>query len=658
MSAISNNKQPSASDSPVSKGTGTATVTVLTERYTDVPNQEAAGSSHRPGTSDSLRQVSTFNSHAGRPMEYRVYRRRWLGLVQLVLLNIVVSWDWLTFAAVSGTSSEYFRVSESAINWLSTGFLFAFAAAAPAVIWVLNHYGPKMSIVVASALVLIGNWIRYAGTRANNGHGDFGVVMFGQIIIGLAQPFVLAAPTRYSQTWFSDRGRVSATALASLANPFGGALGQLIGPFWAEDISGIPNMVLYTSITSTVAALPAIFIPAKPPTPPSATAAAEKLDLRQAFCELPGNASFFLILIPFSVYVGFFNATSSLINQIFEPYGFSETDAGIAGALLIVVGLVASAIVSPIIDRTKAFLLAIKLLVPLIAASYTILIFMPQTRQIAGPYVVCALLGATSFSLLPTALELLTIVTHPVSPEVSSVLGWVGGQILGAVFIIIMDALQGTWSGEPPESLKSALAFQALMSWIVVPFPMLLGIWKFRKIVIGNGIPDEGPDASHLPGCATRAQAWSWLSQVAWCSVDKEHTGGSLSDVTFSPKIRPVHGMSIEDCSRKRAAMTPMTPPRRQTRSPAKPPRAPKKAKPYIGASQKPSPTTPTRAPKHKKGAKRAPRAGSLKRINLDARNNTELQRFIRIRETMGFPMTRSGHALFEVGNLGLFELP
>lgn len=50
-----------------------------------------------------------------------------------------------------------------------------------------------------------------------------------------------------------------------------------------------------------------------------------------------------------------------------EPYGFSETEAGIAGGILIVVGLVASAIVSPIIDRTKKYLVTIKLMVPLIA---------------------------------------------------------------------------------------------------------------------------------------------------------------------------------------------------------------------------------------------------------------------------------------------------
>ncbi|CAK4030668.1 MFS general substrate transporter [Lecanosticta acicola] len=440
----------------------------------------------------SSTDVENPNSNAHLPdrlqqREYRVYKRRFWGLAQLVLLNIVISWDWLTFAAVSDTSSQFFRVSESAVNWLSIAFLFAFVAAAPFTIWLLNHHGPKASILLASILTLAGNWIRYAGTRA--GHGYFGVVMFGQILIGLAQPFVLASPTRYSQMWFSDAGRVSATAVASLANPLGGALGQLIGPLWATNLSGVPDMVLYTSIISTLAALPAPFIPAKPPTPPSATAALEKLDLRRAASELPRNGSFYLLLIPFSVYVGCFNSVSSLINQIFEPYGFSETDAGIAGGLLIIVGLIASAIVSPIIDRTKAYLITIKTLVPLIAICYILLIFMPGTRNVAGPFVVSSILGATSFALLPVALELLSVTTLPVSPEVSSVIAWTGGQILGAIFIIVMDALiaPNGWHGEPPDTATRALIFQAVMACIAVPFPMLLGLWNFRKVQVSAG---------------------------------------------------------------------------------------------------------------------------------------------------------------------------
>jgi FLVCR family MFS transporter 7 len=411
---------------------------------------------------------------------YRVYKVRFFGLAQLVLLNIVVSWDWLTFSAVSTTSAQYFGVSESAINWLSTGFLFAFVAVSPLVVYTLNKGGPKAAIVTASVLVLVGNWIRYAGTRATGGH--FGVVMFGQIIIGFAQPFVLAAPTRYSNLWFSDNGRVSATAVASLANPLGAALGQLIGPFWATDTSSVSSMVLYTSIISTVASLPSFFIPAAPKSPPSAIAVDEKLDLREALRELPRNTSFYLILLPFSVYVGQFNAVSSLINQIFEPYGFSEDDAGIAGALLIVVGLVSSAIVSPYVDKTKRYLPVIKIIVPLIAICYLALIWMPQTRSLPGPYVICSLLGATSFSLLPCALEYLVIITHPVSPEISSTICWSMGQLFGAVFIIIMDALKGGLASEPEGSMKRALIFQAVIAWVVVPFPLALGYWHFQRV--------------------------------------------------------------------------------------------------------------------------------------------------------------------------------
>lgn len=415
------------------------------------------------------------------PPQYRVYQRRYFGLFQLVLLNIVVSWDWLTYASVSDTAAQFFNTTESVINWLSTAFLLAFIVSAPATIWVLNHHGPKASILVASGLTLVGNWVRYAGTRA--GHGYFGVVMFGQILIGLAQPFVLAAPTRYSQLWFSDQGRITATAVASLANPLGGALGQLISPLWSDDVSGFPNIILYVGIISSVATIPAPFIPARPPSPPSATAALEKLDLPQALRELPRNASFYLILLPFAVYVGFFNATSSLINQIFEPYGFSETDAGIAGGLLILVGLVSAAIVSPIVDRTKTYLIVIKAITPLIGILYIILIFMPGTRTLAGPYLICALLGATSFALLPVALELLSIITLPVSAEVSSVIAWSGGQVLGAIFIIVMDALQGGLSGEPPDSLKRALIFQAVIACVVVPLPLFLGRFQLKKIV-------------------------------------------------------------------------------------------------------------------------------------------------------------------------------
>lgn len=427
----------------------------------------------------------------GEPQQYRTYKRRFFGLAVLVLLNIVVSWDWLTFSALSTTSAEYFQVSETAINWLSTGFLFAFVVVSPLTMWTLNKGGPKASIMAAASLILVGNWIRYAGTRATQGH--FGVVVFGQVIIGFAQPFCLAAPTRYSDMWFSDTGRVSATAVASLANPLGGALGQLIGPLWATSSTTIPNMVLYTAIISSIASLPAFFIPARPPTPPSASSSAPKLHFRPALLALAMNYDFCLLLIPFAVYVGFFNAFSSLINQILAPYDFSETQAGIAGGILILVGLIASAIISPLIDRTKAYLVAIKVFAPLIAVGYLIMVWVPETRSDVAVYVVCGLIGAASFALLPCALEYLVEITYPVSPEISSVVCWAVAQLLGAGFVLDMGNMKGDWEGQPAGNLKSALVFEAVVACAVVPLPLMLGWFKSRKEILDRvGAPSLG----------------------------------------------------------------------------------------------------------------------------------------------------------------------
>ena len=152
----------------------------------------------------------------------------------------------MTFSAISAYAADYFNTDETTINWLSTSFQFSFVFITPVVIYVL-HLGLKLSITTAAALIFIGNWLRYAGAHSGDG-GIFGLVMFGQILTGLAQAFVLSAPTRFSDLWFSNRGRVAATALASLANPFGAALGQLIIPFWVNQASDVSSAVLYVAI--------------------------------------------------------------------------------------------------------------------------------------------------------------------------------------------------------------------------------------------------------------------------------------------------------------------------------------------------------------------------------------------------------------------------
>lgn len=202
---------------------------------------------------------------------------------------------------------------------------------------------------------------------------------------------------------------------------------------------------------------------------------------------LPKNPEFLIVMLTFWVYCGLFNSLSSLLNGILYPFDFTEEQAGIAGALLIVVGLVTSAITSPLIDRSKAFLMAIKFQVPIVALCYLIFIWMPPTRSIAGPYVVLSLLGAASFSLVPVALEFVTEITYPVSPEIASVVCWSGGQLLGGIFIVVsgelMDGPNGGKGGETPNNMQRALWLHAVIAVVVVALPLALGVGKRKDKV-------------------------------------------------------------------------------------------------------------------------------------------------------------------------------
>lgn len=157
-------------------------------------------------------------------------------------------------------------------------------------------------------------------------------------------------------------------------------------------------------------------------------------------------------------------------------------------------GLLAAAITSPIVDRTHSHLKAIKLLCPLVAFSYLGMVWAPQTRTLVAPYVIAAVMGASSFSLLPIALEYLVEVTFPASPELPSTLCWVAGQLFGGIFIVIMNALKegkvseeelrrvsekgrGMSEGERPAgNMFKALVFLAVVGLAVLPAVLALGM--------------------------------------------------------------------------------------------------------------------------------------------------------------------------------------
>lgn len=147
---------------------------------------------------------------------------------------------------------------------------------------------------------------------------------------------------------------------------------------------------------------------------------------------------------------------SSLLGQILSPYGATEQTAALCGTTLIVSGLVAAVIVSPIVDRYGLALIALKIQVPIIGISYLVLIWTPSLA-VEATYVVLGIIGACSFSLLPISLDLLVEVTRPIAPEVTSAVCWMVGQLLSIVFVLIMQSLKAGEASNPPFKMERSV---------------------------------------------------------------------------------------------------------------------------------------------------------------------------------------------------------
>ncbi|CAG9975526.1 unnamed protein product [Clonostachys byssicola] len=407
--------------------------------------------------------------------QYRTYPSRWFGLAVLVLLNIMVSWGWLTFSPLVSQSAEFYHVDESMVNWLSTIFVFANFAMTIVTLKLLS-WGLRPAIITGSTLLLLGNWVRYAGSRS---YADSNIVAVsvGQALIGLSQSVVLSAPTRYSEVWFTSSGRVSATAIMSLASPAGAAIGQVVSPLWVQDPSGIGSMVLYVSIISSAVAVLGFLVPGAPPTPPAPSGIITSRPVLQSLRIFFSSLECFLILIPFWIFTALFISTSSLLNQILSPYGFSDSEAGIGGALIIVAGLAGSAVAAPLIDRTKKFTAALKLGLALGSACYLALIWVPSTRSIGGLYGLLCVMGITSLAIVAVALEAMTEFSHPLGPEITSTFAWAGGQLIGGCFILAGDAMKAGSDAAVPYNMTSFTIFQAVLAISVVPVIMSLGMF-------------------------------------------------------------------------------------------------------------------------------------------------------------------------------------
>jgi len=388
--------------------------------------------------------------------QYKLYPYRWVVLAVFMFINLTIQTLWIGYAPITGPAAQFYGVSDLFLGLLAMSFMIAFIPLSIPVSWVIDTYGFRLAVSIGCVLMGVFGVLRgLAGANLT-------LVLWSTFGLAAAQPFLLNAWTKVPANWFALEERATAVGLVTLANLVGTALGMVLTPALTKSMS-IPTVQLIyggvAAFSSVLFILRSRETPPTPPCPPGQEVRALMLDgLKHALTVKP----FWLYLFVSFIGLGIFNGITTWVENIIRPRGFTPTDAGTLGALMIVGGVIGAVVMPALSDKQHkrqlylyiAFFGAIPGLVGLTYATNATLLF-----------VSAFFLGFFLTSAMPIAMQYAAEVTHPTPEGTSNGLIQLFGQ--GAVvFVYIMEAMKSA-DGSFTRSLLLAVGLLVISIFFV-----------------------------------------------------------------------------------------------------------------------------------------------------------------------------------------------
>jgi MFS family permease len=370
--------------------------------------------------------------------QFKVYGYRWIMLLVFMFAVVVNQLLWITFAPITSDAARYYGVSDLSIGLLSLVFMLVYIVVSVPASWAIDTYGIRVAVGIGAALT--GGFGLLRGLLAAN----YTWVLVAQVGIAVGQPFILNAISTVAARWFPMEERATAAGLGSLAMYLGILLGMALTPFLTSPL-GIAGMLLAYGAVSVLAAL-VFFVLARerPPTPPCPPGQEARSLVWDGLKQILRQRDFILLMIIFFVGLGAFNAVTTWIEAIVRPRGFSITQAGVAGGLMIIGGIIGALVMPSLSDhyrkRTPFLILAV-LGAMLGLAGFT---FATSYWLLLASGLV---FGFFLLSAGPLGFQYGAEITYP-APEGTSngLLLWMG-QISGILFILGMDSFKSAQTG-------------------------------------------------------------------------------------------------------------------------------------------------------------------------------------------------------------------
>jgi MFS family permease len=384
---------------------------------------------------------------------FKVYGYRWIVLAGFMLAVALNQLLWITFAPITGPAAAYYGVSDLSIGLLSVCFMIAYLFMALPASWVIDTYGFRRAVGIGAVLTGVFGLMR--GLVA----ADYTLVLVAQIGMAMGQPFILNAVTKVAARWFPLGERATASGLGSLAIYAGILVGLALTPFLTLEV-GIASMLLLYGVGAAAAALVFLVVAReRPDTPPGPPEQEERALMLDGLKQIVRKRDFQLLLVIFFIGLGIFNGVTTWIEDIVRPRGFSITDAGIAGGLMILGGILGALVLPGLSDRYRR---RVPFIVIALAGAIPGLAIVTFASTLALLYLGAFVFGFFLLSSGPIGFQYGAEIGRPTPEGTSNGLLLLMGQISGIAFIIGMDSFKVPATGSMTPSLVALIVLMAL----------------------------------------------------------------------------------------------------------------------------------------------------------------------------------------------------
>ncbi|NMO03816.1 MFS transporter [Gordonia sp. TBRC 11910] len=370
---------------------------------------------------------------------------RWGAVAAYSLLGASTQLLWLTFAPITTDAAKHYGVSAGAIGWLANVFpLLYVVLAIPAGIALDRSF--RAALTLGSVLTAAGGLLRLVSDQ-------YSAVLAGQLLVAVAQPFVLNAITRVAGGYLAERDRPKGIAVGSAAQ-FAG----MLAAFLMGSVMEFHTLLVAQAAIAVVSAAALVVALRAPALYHRSSEHSGFAAFRETWRDPFVRRLCALVFVPFGTFI----SLTTWIEALLAPAGVSADQAGIVLIANVIAGVVGSALIPVWATKRRRELWIMLVAVAVTAASCLVLAVAPG---FALAVLVFTLFGFLLLPALPIVLEL-SERRVGASEGAAAGLIWLSGNLGGLIVAGVVGALVD----------HPAPAFLLMAAVVLAAIPLLRGL--------------------------------------------------------------------------------------------------------------------------------------------------------------------------------------